>query len=52
MGLIRLIIIIALVWIVWRLVKKTLASRGMSSPGNRPAAPRGDGSALVRPRRR
>lgn len=48
MGLIRLIIFIALIWIVWRLVKHTLASRGISSPGNRPPARARDGEKMVR----
>lgn len=38
-GLIRLVIIIALVWLVWRLIKKTLAGRG--TPARRQDKPGG-----------
>ena len=35
MGLFRLLLIIALVWLAWRLLKKTLLSdRGTQRPGN------------------
>jgi uncharacterized protein len=35
MGLVRLIIIIALVWLIWRLVKATLARTGSALPARR-----------------